>query len=542
MTTEKFIINANHIHNNKYDYSKTEYISEKKNIIIICKEHGEFSTRPARHLKGSKCPRCVHNSQKITQDEFLEQANKVHKNKYDYSKAKYEGANKKLIIICPKHGEFLQTPSQHINSKNGCPLCAGNLKKSTKEFITKAKNIHGDRYIYSKSIYQNNKRKLIIVCPKHGEFLLSPKYHLNGRGCPECSKEHVAVQKKKHFSDRFKKLSTEIHRDKYDYSKSIYNDYRSKVAIDCPNHGIFFQTPQNHIRGSDCPKCNSMISSGHQEIIDIISNNGIDLIINDREQLTPLELDIFVPKFNLGIEIDGEYFHGINSSNYLRSAEIKNKHLNKFNYSKKNKINLLQFWSTEIDEKKDIVRSIILNKLMISNRIYARNCIIGSVAKDVASDFFIANHLQGNRGHSINYCLFYDDMIVAMISFSRHKTCEWEVMRYANKLGYTVVGGLSRLMMAFIRNQSPKIILTYSDNRIGGGDSYQKIGFKRIGITKPNYFYYKGSIRLSRQQCQKKKILHLTKDHSLSESEIMIMNGWSKVYDSGHSKYLWSIY
>ena len=112
---------------------------------------------------------------------FIKNAEIVHKGKYDYSKAVYNGYKKKLIIICPIHGGFSQTPDNHLHG-HGCPKCGNVYHPSTDEFIEKAKKIHGDKYDYSKSIYQSAKKKIIITCPIHGDFTQTPNKHLNGRG------------------------------------------------------------------------------------------------------------------------------------------------------------------------------------------------------------------------------------------------------------------------------------------------------------------------------------------------------------------------
>ena len=124
---------------------------------------------------------------KLTLESFLERAEKIHNNKYDYSKVEYVNAKTKVCIICPKHGEFWQTPDNHLKGK-GCAYCANVKKITTEEFIERAREVHGDKYDYSSSVYVNNKTKIKIICPIHGEFELTPNAHLQGRGCKKCNK------------------------------------------------------------------------------------------------------------------------------------------------------------------------------------------------------------------------------------------------------------------------------------------------------------------------------------------------------------------
>ena len=251
LTTEDFIRRAKEVHGDKYDYSKVEYVDYRTKVCIICPIHGEFFQQPGNHLMGNGCPRCL--GKGLTQEEFINEARKVHGDKYDYSKVEYKTKRDKICIICPKHGEFLQIAQSHL-SGHGCPKCAiekaGETQRLSKEeFIKKAREIHGDRYDYSKVEYVNSQTKVCIICPKHGEFLQVPNAHLGGCGCPKCVGKDVLN------TDEFIRRAKEIHGDRYDYSKVEYVNSQTKVCIICPEHGEFWTTPNNHFRGKGCPKC-----------------------------------------------------------------------------------------------------------------------------------------------------------------------------------------------------------------------------------------------------------------------------------------------
>lgn len=178
---ETFIKKSKIIHEDKYDYSKFKYTRSHEKSIIICPAHGEFLQDPHIHLSGSGCPKCSGNFSNLNY--FLENSKMKHGNKYDYSKFKYTRSHEKSIIICPKHGEFLQSPSNHL--LYGCPKCANNYSDKY-HFIEKSKKIHDNKYDYSKVKYVNNKNNIIIICPEHGEFSQRPDNHLSGNGCPIC--------------------------------------------------------------------------------------------------------------------------------------------------------------------------------------------------------------------------------------------------------------------------------------------------------------------------------------------------------------------
>ena len=205
--TELFISKAINIHKDKYDYSKVNYINAKTKVTIICKEHGEFQQTPSNHLSNYNCQKCANNLKSNTIS-FIEKANIIHNNRYDYSKVNYINSDTQVIIICKAHGEFSQIPDFHINRKCGCPKCSNNVKSHLLEFIEKSKKIHNNKYDYSKVIYINNYTNVIITCKIHGEFMQTPDIHINQKcGCPSCinKTEYKFYNKLKEFYPTLKR-------------------------------------------------------------------------------------------------------------------------------------------------------------------------------------------------------------------------------------------------------------------------------------------------------------------------------------------------
>lgn len=184
--TDYFIKQAKKIHGNRYDYSESDYKGAMQHIKIICKKHGPFEQRPNTHIQGSGgCPTCGGTKKKTTED-FINDATKIHGDRYDYKLVQYKNAHGKVNIRCLKHGVFKQSYLTHVTSMGGCPKCAHTKIPTTEEFIENSINIHGNKYDYSKFNYVHSKTKSIIICKKHGEFLQSPNLHLRGHGCPKC--------------------------------------------------------------------------------------------------------------------------------------------------------------------------------------------------------------------------------------------------------------------------------------------------------------------------------------------------------------------
>ena len=182
---ELFISKAIKIHKDRYDYSKVNYVDSKTKILIICKIHGEFYQTPCNHLSNYNCQKCAKNF-KLDTIGFIEKAKTIHNNKYDYSKVNYINTDSPIIIICKEHGDFVQIPDFHINRKCGCPKCSNNVKLEIDEFILRANKVHKNKYDYYKVVYINNSTQIIITCKKHGDFIQKPFVHLLGHGCPSC--------------------------------------------------------------------------------------------------------------------------------------------------------------------------------------------------------------------------------------------------------------------------------------------------------------------------------------------------------------------
>lgn len=202
---------------------------------------------------------------RLTTEEFIIKAIARHGDKYDYSLTSYVGAKTKIIIICPDHGRFEQTRASHLCG-NGCPDCGyierhNSLRFSIEEFVTKARERHGDLYDYSKVEYLKSTSKVIIICKKHGEFEQCAGSHLQGCGCHSCA-DTKNGKDRTGTTERFIKKAKIKHGNRFDYSLAEYVDKTTKVIIGCRKHGGFNQTPTKHLRGQGCFKCACDAKSG----------------------------------------------------------------------------------------------------------------------------------------------------------------------------------------------------------------------------------------------------------------------------------------
>lgn len=238
---------------------------------------------------------------KITNQELIERFKRIHGNKYNYSRVNYISMHTKVCIICPIHGEFWQTPHNHLKGQN-CPKCAnivrGNSFRDTQEeFIKRAKSVHGDKYDYSRVNYINNRTKVCIICPEHGEFWQIPYSHLKGFGCSLCN--NIVCD-----TISFVTKAREIYGNTYDYSKVNYVHSKEKVCIICPKHGEFYVTPNNFLRGHSCPICKQ--SKLEDEIRIFLESNNFNFETQKRFNWLGLKrLDFYIPELNISIECQG---------------------------------------------------------------------------------------------------------------------------------------------------------------------------------------------------------------------------------------------
>ena len=544
---EKFIEKAIKRHGNRYDYSKVEYVNSQTKVCIICPEHGEFWQEPAAHVRGNNCPICSRENKgkdrRKSVDDFIYKSIKVHGIKYNYSKTKYVNAKTKVCIICPKHGEFWQIPHNHLNGQ-GCPWCSGR-NMDDELFIEKAREVHGGKYDYSKVEYVNSQAKVCIICPEHGEFWQVPTKHLYGRGCPKCGKVSMA-QKQCVTVNEFKERAIQIHGDKYDYSKITYlSSMHDRVTIICPKHGEFTQLAYDHLNEHGCPSCGQIESKAEKELYEYIcSLVGVENVEErNRSVLNKREIDILIPSLGLAFEYNGLRWH---SEEFGKDRYY---HLNKTIECKDKGIALYQIFEDEYLEHKDIVFNKIKHILGKSEdlpKIYARNCEVSEVDKEIAKEFLEKFHIQGYGKSTLFLSCKYNGQIVGIMGFRKvNDNGEWELTRFATDYNYICSGVGGKLFKYFVKEYDPFKVKSFADRRwsLRGENLYTKIGFRLEDILKPDYRYV--NLQYSKERIHKfnfrKNTLNLKYNLPLTmtESEMTKELGYSKIWDCGLYRYVW---
>jgi hypothetical protein len=511
----------------KESFIKNNYIILYNEIIEFCKniENIPFKQKIWHFIhKQNEIPKCKKCEKDLT-----------------FKKSLNEGYGKYCSIMCTN------SDIEHINnvkSKNNL-IYGGNspihsdiikdkIKKST---FTKfgVKNIFEDTSHIKRKIFD----KYGVT---HMSKLESSKQNRNKTNLKKYGVSTPLLLVENRIKNKEKKL--ESFNDKYK-NLNIINNKGFDIDIICDkcNHNytinrslLFYRFGSDLNPCTNCNQVNNLSSIKESELCLFLSENNIEYIKNDRNILNKKEIDIYIPYHNIAIEFNGIYWH----SNLFKSKEY---HQEKTNMCELKNIQLIQIFEDEWDNKKEIVKSIILNKLKKNNnKIYARKCIIKEVETKDKSLFLDENHIQGKVGSSINVGLYYNDMLVSIMTFGKkrkslgNKTIindEYELIRFCNKLNTSIIGGASKLLNYFIKTYNPNEIVSYADRRWSKGDLYQKLGFKRIKNTNPNYFYIINKKRKNRFEFRKDILIKEGFDANKTESQIMDERGILHIYDSG---------
>jgi hypothetical protein len=269
-----------------------------------------------------------------------------------------------------------------------------------------------------------------------------------------------------------------------------------------------------------------------------LKESNIDFIESDKTILNPKHLDIYIQSKKIGIEFNGLYHH----SEYFKD---KNYHLDKSLKCQEQGIQLLHIWEDEWIFKKDIVKSIILNKLdLIKNKIYARQTEVRIVEDSkLVRQFLDENHIQGYSQSSIKLGLFNkDNELISLMTFGyRHTNSkkEFELIRFCNKINMNVIGASSKLFNFFKKNYEFNDLISYSDFRLFDGKMYEMLGFTKQHLSKPDYFWCKNLDRKHRFNFNKQKLIKEGFDGSKTEVEIMHERGYYRIFGCGQYRWVY---
>lgn len=552
ISRELFLERATAVHGYKFDYSKVSFKKATDKIIITCKKHGDFLQTVAQHCKGDGCRKCKYESHKdktgVSYAEFLSRALEKYGDRYDYSRGSYIDYNTLFKIVCHVHGEFEQTPKNHLLHE--CYQC-GVLTRSKNKRLTQEEVIkefvarHGNTYDYSKVVYMLSREKVCISCKIHGDFSQTYHSHKSGVGCPKCANMSNA-QKKSHTYTMFVNKANLVHKHKYVYYESDFYINDKFVDVLCKNHGVFRQRKSEHLYGYGCPSCGRQDSKAEIELFKFVQSLQPNTERRNRT-LIGKELDVYVPDKNFAIEFNGLYWHSDRPENAKNPIR---RHKNKTDACKAEGVHLFHLYEDDWGFRQDTVKHTLKHLLGVSDKtIYARKTTIKQHKLPDVKEFYNKYHMQGAPYQGdIIYALYDSDEMVACMTFSKPSsergnisTGRYELLRYACR--YSVVGGASKLFKYFIKEHKPDSVVSYSDDSMFSGKMYEILDFVVTGKVKPDYKVIDGKRRAHKSSFRRdslEKRLGSRFDPSLSERENCHNNELFRIYNAGLTKWEWS--
>lgn len=287
-----------------------------------------------------------------------------------------------------------------------------------------------------------------------------------------------------------------------------------------------------------CPSCSAGTSQGEQAVGNFIRSLGFDVVQRTKNIIAPREIDIWIPSKNLAIEFDGTYWHSA-------KFEGREKSMSKIKMCDDKGIRLITVQEHLWVNKPELVKSRLESILSLNTKkIPGRKTSIVEIGQETAKKFLAENHLQGSARASIYLGLFFDNELVEVATFGKPrwaKSHDWELIRMATKVGFTVQGGASKLISAF-RKKHDGSLISYADRCWSTGNVYEKLGFKFMHHTAPSYWWIHHCLgAYARYQTQKKKLPRLLGDlkkpffQELSEEDNMRQAGFLPLFDRGNS-------
>lgn len=424
-----------------------------------------------------------------------------------------------------------------------CDVCGKQNKMVYRRYLRSMSN--GGYYSCSPKCAQNKVKETFIENYGHNHHFKSEstKNKIKETFKRNYGTEHFShSQKYRDNCDEIKNKRITTINDSYKESENIISISGGTFTKYCENHlgeyvidrGLYSNRKINGI--DTCTICfpkSENNSIKEKELLTYITKN-YDGEVLPNHRIGNRELDIYIPKLNLGFEFNGLYWHNeLSKSNHY--------HLDKTEFFEEKDIKLIHIYEDDWFSKNLIIKSRISNLLGKSNRIYAKNCEIKELSPKESNIFLTENHIQGSVNGKIKIGLFYLGELVSIMTFgglrkslgNKTKDGEWELLRFCNKLGVTIVGGASKLFKFFVKTFTPLNVISYADRSWSNGDLYYKLGFQLSHKTKPNYYYIVNKERQNRYNFRKDKLIKEGYDPSLSEHKIMLNRKIYRIYDSG---------
>lgn len=437
-----------------------------------------------------------------------------------YNDASYSNREKAISTITEKYGVE--------NVMQVTEVCARN--HHDRDYVsaaTKGQQTKLERY--SDATFNNREKAESTNLTKYGvpNVMHSP-----------ATKEKVASNLSATLNAKY----TDIFQERYDITFVDPYKHQQQIAVLCNKCNLTFDSFFVNGLMKKCPTCfPKWVSKDEHELREFLVALGVTFESNDRTLIAPYELDIVVPDCNVAFEYNGLFWHTEDTH------PDRNYHYQKTAMCAAHNVKLVQIFSHHWYLRQDIVKSRIRQTLgLTETRIYARQCHVSEITTAVARTFLDKAHLDGYTGARVKLGLYCNDVLVSVMTFgnNRFDSSGWEVIRFASLLNCTIVGAAGKLFKHFTNHYSPAKVTSFSDNTWGYTEFYSKLGFTLESRGKAGYSYVDRfrdvHTVINRMQVQKHKLVKQGYDSDLTEVQIMKVRGFTRLWDCGHSKWVWN--
>lgn len=516
----------------------------KYSILTVTCKNGHIFNRAWDQLRRLKeCPECARLNYKSRDNLWDEKLKKRHTTKYTYGYVKesiesegytllsteYNNVKEKLTIRCSAGHVYQASFDQWKNAKHRCRECSIN-RPLNHEIVQSVLAEYGWKLL---SNYTDRNSKLDLVCD-NGHYvsrnwlsLVSSKFK-----CKECARSAQVLD-----SDL---VTNEIELRGYKLMEP-YERSDQKLWLRCPEGHNYYTTWDNFIyNGRRCTRCGAGTSNLEKDLVGEVEKITSSLIFHDRNLIYPLELDIVIPHKRVAIELNGLYWHS-----EVSGGKDSKYHLSKLEKTSSQGYRLITIFEDEYVFNRDIVLSKLRNILGVyEQKVFARQCIIHTISKEEANLFLEANHLQGGSKAKVRLGAFYEGELLAVMTFSgsdlsksyKANNGQWELNRFCVKKGWSIPGVASKLLKYFERNNDWVEVMSFADRRWSDGGLYRALGFEFVHDSKPTYWYFKIGTINRYHRFTKRKVA--SDDPNLTEVENRFKQGYDRIWDCGHKKFI----
>lgn len=531
--------------NKGYTLLSDIYTNNSKKLEYICPIGHEGSINLNNFLLGHGCYKCnidkLNNHRRLPYQKIKEY---IEKEGYYLlvESEDYKNGSTLITLKCPE-GHTYKTRYNNFRGGSRCPIChrirqANNQRLSIEEV---RKRCESRGFTLLENTYNKSDQKMLFQCKNGHQIEMLYSNIARGVGCKLCYNERIGDLKRYPYEFVKNKIETMG----YMLLSEKYYGSKSPIECLCPE-GHSWRTSLTSINnGHRCYSCFKKTSRSEQEIYEFVKSLFSDTEHTNRKLITPLELDIVVPSKKLAIEFCGLFWHS------ETQGKDRNYHLHKLELCNNIGYDLITIFEDEWANKKDIVKSVLINKLGLSDgiRIGGRSCTIDEIDIATAKSFCEKYHLQGYLPSVVRLGASHQGNLISLMTFSKpslskgfkgDKDGHYELSRFCTNLGYIGSGIASRLLNTFEAVYAPKTIISFSDKRWFQGDLYKYLGFRYVYDTKPNYYYIDKKQRLHRFGFRKSELCKklATFDPKLSEYQNMANNGYDRIWDCGHKKFV----